>query len=197
MQNKDITAQQEALLNMQQQYLEALRSRENEVLQFILILASALGGFSWLMVKLLEGQSVSFNNTVYAFIFGTLAILLLLFLGAAYTLALGYNYRSVLLQLKKVEEKLEIKESVLQAWSKINCKYKLPEILKQFYMTYILGMVLVALSAAIALYILGSYVFSCILFTAGFVAIFYVEVVLRNKFRRKLENICMLERHCE
>lgn len=149
----------QALLNMQQQYLEALRSREKEALQYIVLLASSLGGFAWAL-KLLPLTKYNY----IAFVGIILAVLLVLMLGAVYSLALGYNYRYLILQLRKVENALCVTKHILCYWSKANKdnnwkspigrtseteqeyddKFRPPEVIKQFWIAYLWGIALVS-----------------------------------------------------
>ena len=180
----------EALLNMQKLYLEALRSRENEVLQFIVIIASALGGFSWLLGGLVSGQPHFSADALQLFIFGVLAILLLLSLGAMYTLALGYNYRSMLLQIRKLEEALKVNEVVLCSWSTAKCEYSLPEILKHFYTAYLLGHLLVALSTAYIFRLHKLPVLAYFSLIMEVLVLSYLYVFLPNEYGIKIGKIC-------
>ena len=74
------------LEGIHKQLLEALRHREQEIFHYLAILAPALGGFVWLLYK---------GVNPFLFAVGTLGVLLLLLLGALYSLALGYNYRYI------------------------------------------------------------------------------------------------------
>jgi len=89
------------LEGMQSSFLEALRHREEQIFRYLAILGPALGGFFWLLVK---------AKTLTAGILtaGTIGIQLLLLLGAVYSLALGYNYRCVVLQLAKLQVHLKL-----------------------------------------------------------------------------------------
>ena len=135
----------QALLNMQEQYLQALRSRESEVLQFITLFVSALGGFAWVLERAYSQQGNISSEALYYYIPTIMAILLILTLGATHTLALGYNYRSVVLQLRNVERKLDVESVILKEWIETSQKYKfkLPEMLKVFFVAYCLGIILV------------------------------------------------------
>lgn len=140
----------ETLRTMHEQLLEALRHREQEIFRYLAILVPALGGFVWLIYQ---------NVDLFLFTVGTVGVLLLLLLGAVYSLALGYNYRYITLQLAKIESKLGINESTLVDWPKTSEKflerYKLcgipwctpPEIIKVFWIAFqlgILGVMIVA-----------------------------------------------------
>jgi len=100
----------EALRNMHKMCLDALRHREQEIVRFLVILGPALGGFIWLAIKRNEDSLV--------FLIGTYGILFILFVGALYALALGYNYRYLTLQLAKFESpaNLKLKKVVLSYW---------------------------------------------------------------------------------
>ena len=140
-----------ALVNMHQLLLEALRHREQAIIRYLAILGPALGGFIWLM------QPENYNLKV--FIFGTISVLILLLLGAIYSLALGYNYRYIVLELAKLETALSIEKSMLKGWPRKRKdffkRYRLmnipwclpPEIIKVFWMTFIIGIVGVTVAA--------------------------------------------------
>jgi len=149
-----------AVENMHKTFLEALRHREQEILRYIAILAPALGGFVWLLNEVnLEGK-----NGVFIFTVGTLGILFLLFVGAVYSLALGYNFRYVTLQLAKMESDfcLNIKEFILESWLRTANEwveeYKKkrcfpPEIINVFWLSFIIAKIFVVLMAVIFLII--------------------------------------------
>jgi hypothetical protein len=96
------------LENMHGLFLEALRNREQEIFRYLAILGPALGGFGWLLYNR-SGHEVEFA-------FGTIVVILLLLLGAIYSLALGYNYRYIVLELAKLEAVLKIKNIMLIGW---------------------------------------------------------------------------------
>lgn len=96
-----------ALANMHQLFLEALRHREQEIFRYLAILGPALGGFIWL---------IHTGTSCGAFVVGIVSVLLLLLLGAVYSLALGYNFRYITLQLAKLEKKLKIEHYMLESW---------------------------------------------------------------------------------
>lgn len=128
-----------AAQNMHKTFLEALRHREQEILRFIAILAPALGGFVWLLFKL----DLNLTRDVFTFAAGTVGVLILLLIGAVYSLALGYNYRTITFQLAKLEAKaLKIHEFVLKSWPRTLEefeKYKRcypPEIIKVFWLAF-------------------------------------------------------------
>jgi len=191
-QSNNLTVREEALLNMQKLYLEALRSRESEVLQFIIILVSALGGFSWVIGKYISGGEQPQDPLIPAYAFTVLAVLLLLSLGAMHAMALSYNYRSILLQLRKIEQEMKVSNAILQAWRKKKCSYSLPEILKYFYTIYICGIILVSL---VSFYALSSYYpfFSYVVLIVGAVSIFMLCCCMRFYYAKKINDICKKE----
>ena len=150
--------QRVAVENMHKTFLEALRHREQEILRYIAILVPALGGFVWL----LNEMNLDSDNGPFIFTVGTLGILFLLFVGAVYSLALGYNFRYVTLQLAKMESDfcLNIKEFILGSWLRTANKwveeYKKkrcfpPEIIKVFWLAFVIAKIFVVLMAVIFL----------------------------------------------
>ena len=137
------------LRDMHRAYLEALRSREGEIIRFIAILAPALAGFIWLLkLQLIDKESPEL------FVVGTVGILFVLLLGAMYALALGYNYRYIILQIAKLELDgcLGVRNDMLRGWQITRpqdcvCKYCMPpEIIKVFWWAFIVGMVLIIIA---------------------------------------------------
>jgi len=151
-----------AMENMHKTFLEALRHREQEILRFIAILAPALGGFIWLLYEVgLESEKEIFIFTV-----GTLGVLFLLTIGAVYSLALGYNFRYITLQLAKMESDycLKIKDFMLKYWLRTPKEWKEkyrngrcfpPEIIKVFWLAFVIAKILVVLTAGVFLYTKG------------------------------------------
>lgn len=146
--------QRMTLVNMHKTFLEALRHREQEILRFIAILAPALGGFVWLLKQSLKNEHES-----YVFIVGTLGIQLFLLLGAVYSLALSYNYRLIIFQLATIEKKgcLNIDKYMLKIWPRKPCNFRKyifkilpwcdpPEIIKCFWLAFIIGIIGVTLA---------------------------------------------------
>jgi len=150
--------QRTAVANMHKTFLEALRHREQEILRFIAILAPALVGFIWLLNEV-DWKS---EKGIFIFTVGTLGILFFLLLGAVYSLALGYNFRYVTLQLAKMESDfcLNIKEFILKSWLRTPKEWKEkykngncfpPEIIKVFWLSFIIAKLLVVLAATFSL----------------------------------------------
>jgi len=144
-----------ALENMHGMLLEALRHREQEILSYLTILVPALGGFGWLLYYA--------GDRATLFVFGTVGVLLLLGLGAVYSLTLGYNYRYITLQLAKIEHLLGIKEAMLTGWPKSRKdflkryrKFRClpwctpPEMIKVFWRAFLCGIILVTAAAGSA-----------------------------------------------
>lgn len=142
----------DALVNMHKLLLEALRHREQEIIRYLAILGPALGGFLWLIL------ADQVNNLV--FIAGTIGVLFLLLLGAFYSLALGYNYRYITLQLAKLETNLGISDAMLEGWPKspkdFLKRYSIggripwctpPEVIWAFWLAFVVGIVGVTATA--------------------------------------------------
>ena len=134
----------ESLRNMHDLLLQALRHREQEIFQYLTILGPALGGFAWLYVG---------NFSTGVFTAGTVGVLLVLFLGALYSLVLGYNYRYLVLQLAKLEAALGIRDIMIVNWPRSSQDfldhYRLrrrmafcipPEIIKVFWWAFLMGL---------------------------------------------------------
>jgi hypothetical protein len=141
----------DALRDTHEAFLEALRRREQEIIQFLAILVPALGAFGWLL------KYAECKNPL--FIGGTIAIQLLLFFGACYSLALGYNSSYFTLQISKFQAALGIDKYMLEKWPRSSKSFKerfdkcsfpgsyLPEIIKVFYWAFLTMIVVVTLTA--------------------------------------------------
>lgn len=101
----------EILANYHKLLLEALRDREQEIFLYLAIMGPALGGFIWLLYEVE-------NTKPQIVLTATIGIWLLFLLGALYSVALGYNYRYITLQLRKLEEELGIQDEILASWGK-------------------------------------------------------------------------------
>lgn len=108
----DISPKDKAMLQIHDLLLQALRHREQDVLRFLAILGPALAG----IVFLHSTKIMTENGDEY--VLGMYAILGLLAISCAYTVALGYNYRSLTMQLAKLESEkyLGIDAAILNAW---------------------------------------------------------------------------------
>ena len=144
-------ASKEALENMHKLFLEALRHREQEIVPYLAIIGPALGGFVWLL---------SATDRADVFIVGTIGVLLLLLFGAIYSLALGYNYRYITLELAKLEKFLGITDKMLEGWPKspkeFLDRYKKccsipwctpPEVIKVFWRAFLAAIIGVSATA--------------------------------------------------
>ena len=111
---------EEALEKMHELLLGALRSRELEIFKYLTILGPALAGFGWLFY---QDSALAYQTPPRAigpglFIAVTVSVVLLLLLGAVYSLTLGCNYRYITLELAKLESQLSIKRAMLRQWPK-------------------------------------------------------------------------------
>ena len=146
--NKDQRRMIESVYNT---LLEALRHREQEILRYIAILAPALAAFIWLI-----RFDYGCEDKSFVFIVGTAGVLLLLLIGAIYSLALGYNFRQITFQLAKMESELclDISQYMLKGWPRRPEKFAKrygryctpPEIIKVFWLAFILFIIGVTLS---------------------------------------------------
>jgi hypothetical protein len=140
---------------MHKAFLEVLRHREQEILQFVVLLGPALGGFIWLL-------SADLRESPFRFVAGTYGVLLVLLMGAFYALALGYNYRYLTLQLAKLEKKnlLDLDDVVLASWPREYEEFENrnrwgvipwstpPGIIKVFWLTSLAGILGVTIVAS-------------------------------------------------
>lgn len=145
-----------ALMNMHGKFLDALRHREQDIIQFLGILGPALGGFIWLLGDLADHP--------FRFVAGTYGVLLVLFMGASYTLALGYNYRYMILQLAKLEAhpRLCLREVTLAYWPRRVSEFKKgsrwgflpwctpPDIIRVFWLAFLICIIGVTVVAWVA-----------------------------------------------
>lgn len=193
-------AQRTALENMHKIFLEVLRHREQEILRFLAILAPALGGFIWL----LNVYSKNKEEPV-VFITGTLGVLFLLTIGAVYSLALGYNFRTIIRQLAALESKkcLNIDKYILKSWPRKTEDFKKflfkkmqkipwcspPEIIKIFWIAFTIGILGVT---SISFYICPT---TGNLFSLFFgVICFFASVYFPYYYGKKINSACDEER---
>jgi hypothetical protein len=100
--------------------------------------------------------AVSGTDKPAVFVTGTLGVLFLLLVGAVYTVALGYNYRYITLQLAKIENLIDIRDFISVGWprdAKVFAeKYgrwcEPPEVIKVFWLTFLVAIAGVTISAA-------------------------------------------------
>jgi hypothetical protein len=147
----------DVLKSMHGALLEALRHREQEIFSYLAILVPALGGFVWL---LRDGAN---NKAITTFVAGSVGVLLMLLLGAAYSLTLGYNYRYITFQLAKIEQRLNVTSTMLQGWPKspkdFRARYRWhfipwctpPEMIKVFWLAFLVGILGVTIVASYSL----------------------------------------------
>jgi len=92
--------------------MEALKSREGEVLTLLGFLLPALAGFGTLAYYFEREDGISEKM----FVLGWMAMQALLALGAKYILAMAYNFRYNLLQMHKIEYEVQVQQVVLDGW---------------------------------------------------------------------------------
>lgn len=92
-------------------YLDALRHREQDILQYLTILVPAITGFGWVWYKT-SGEG-------FGFFCGAVVTIGILLLGAVYSWALGYNYRYVVFALVKLEKLLDIRKALPVKWQRL------------------------------------------------------------------------------
>jgi hypothetical protein len=147
------------LRKMHDLLIESLRSREQEVFKYLGILVPALGGFGLLVYVTVwppaTNRPPTPAETELIFILGSTGVLLLLFLGTIYSLALGYNFRYITLELAKIEARLGITAAMLRGWPKSPCKFLKyryclpPEVIKYFWAAFVGGIAFVTVSACV------------------------------------------------
>jgi hypothetical protein len=135
---------------------EALRHREEAIIQYLAILGPALGGFVWLLLN------VGYDATkTKVFVVGTVGVMAVLWMGAMYSLALGFNFRYITLVLAKIEAKLGADEFTILGWPRspkaFLRKYRLcrmpwctpPEIIWIFWISFLIFIPTIAAVALI------------------------------------------------
>lgn len=139
------------LRGMHAELLKSLRRREQEIFSYLAILVPALTGFFLLLT----------SNNVSLFLIGSMGVILLLLLGSLYSLALGYNYRYITLQLAKIERWLSADHGLLEGWPKapdqFRVRYSLwgiipwctpPAIIQVFWYAFLVGIIGVTAAAS-------------------------------------------------
>jgi len=170
--------------------LEALRQREQDVIRYIAILAPALGGYVWLL------KEYGTNTTV--FVAGTLGVILLLFVGAVYTVALGYNFRYITLQLAKLETLIDTRDFILAGWPRdakvFAKKYGRwccpPEVIRVFWLAFLFAIAGVTVSGSAAT---KDHFSSSIIIAVGGSAL-GVSLITPVCYGRKIKRKCRKER---
>lgn len=185
--------QRMAMENMHKTFLEALRHREQEILRFLAILAPSLCGFIWLLTKGVDA---------FVFTIGTLGILFFLLLGAVYSLALGYNFRYITLQLAKMESDncLGIRGFMLKRWLRTPKKWKKksraswipyctpPEIIKVFWLAFVIAEIFITFAACFFLWNRCENI--CIIIIGGIFCIIIAVLLAPMFYGWKLHKIC-------
>jgi hypothetical protein len=137
------TKHSKVLEQMHELLIGALRSREQEVFMYLAILGPALAGFGWLLYKQPPAMFV---------FWGTCSVLLLLLLGAFYSLSLGYNFRYITLELAKLETILGIRSAMLIGWPKSRCDFlerrwcSPPDVIAAFWYAFLAGILWVTIT---------------------------------------------------
>lgn len=173
---------------------EALRHREQEVVRYLAILGPALGGFVWLLHAGTDNKSV--------FTVGTMGVLLLLLLGAVYSLALGYNYRYIVFQLAKFEVVMGIRDAMLVGWPRSKQdfldRYQLcccipwctpPEVIKVFWLAFLAG--ILGVSITVWTYKPDALVLWLVILTGS--VCFLTGLLVPIRFGFKLRRLCSNE----
>jgi len=192
--------------NMHKTFLEALRHREQEILRFMAILAPALGGFIWLLT--LDDCK---DNNLYVFSIGTIGVLFLLAVGAVYSLALGYNYRCITLQVAKIEATcLGFRDVILEEWPRKRADfierykflfnkpyYEPPEIIKVFWYAFIVGGLGVTLAYLVRIFTAKSVglevITGAITVLASAIVFVWVIYKVTLGYGKKFQKICNAE----
>lgn len=134
----DSTLVTNMLLDKHRLMLEALRTREQDIIRYLVILGPALAGFTWLIRYFNEVGEISFA-------IGTGGIIFILFIGGWYSIALGYNYRYIQFHLMKLEKPLKRGLYMPSSWPKDKDDFKKrygklclpPEIIKVFWFSFV------------------------------------------------------------
>jgi cytochrome bd-type quinol oxidase subunit 2 len=189
------TKHAKALEQMHGSLIDALRSREQEIFLYLAILGPALGGFAWLVYEAGTGKTLS----AALFSFGTLSALLVLLLGAGYSITLGYNYRYVLLELAKIERVLGIRDAMLVGWPKKREDFykrfcKPPEIIQVFWIAFLVGIIYVTVvaTAYLACRKQHNYCWGAFTFLAGIVC-FCIGLLSSKHYGCRLTNLAKME----
>lgn len=193
----------ELLRNMHGRFLEALRHREQEIFSYLGILVPAAGGFVWLLIFHLKNEALKANalNDEWLFTCATLGVLLMLFLGAAYSLALGYNYRYITFQLAKIEHYFGAHTVILKGWPKSRDeflrRYRIfkcipwrtpPAIINVFWLAFLVAIVFVTASASATILNCSKLAFVALLLVG--VSLSLWSAILPIRFGCKLSKLC-------
>lgn len=177
--NKKSSQSNETMIeNTHKLFLEALRHREHQIVQFLAILVPTLGAFLWLLrpVKCEEGTLPVSPELIAT---GAIAAIFLLCVGAVYAVTLGYNFRSVVMQMAKIEWKKNIRGYTLNAWPRCpndfkTCYLRPPEMIMVFWVSFLVGIVGVA---GAAWYHLNSIPACCLVMLFAFMALMVTVLI--------------------
>jgi hypothetical protein len=177
--DSDENPNEDVLKEFHKLMLEALRQREKDIIQFVAVLAPALGGFVWLVKELeVYPERVFCKQDQYTFMIGTIGVVFLLAIGAAYTAALGYNFRYITMQLAKLEYRWGVSGSMLKGWPRSSSAFRNrygkycipPDIICVFWSAFLLSIVLVTGAACVLMPVPR---ILCFVGPAGLVALLY------------------------
>jgi len=178
------------LADMHKLFLEALRQREQDIMRYLAILGPALAGYIWLLSKIDD-----IDKTIVTI--GIAGIIFVLLVGAVYSVALGYNYRYITMQLAKMESKMKIRPNILAAWPrevkdfrKIYCEP--PEIIKVFWISFLTAIIGIGVATC---FFEGFTITSCKIIPLSLFA-FQVGFYSPIYYGRKLRKICKAEGPC-
>lgn len=125
--------------------LGALRAREADILRFVGFLVAGLGVFFYTFYQYMKhGYSVADPNNAYALLLliGSGFAVVILTIGNVYASALGYNFRSILLYICKLERGLGIERYRPKKWpnssEKPKAKFFPPELIGVFWWSFLL-----------------------------------------------------------
>ena len=186
---------EKVLQDMHRLFLEALRHREQDIIRFLAILGPALAGYIWLLKNY---KNCRFDDHVFTA--GTIGILFILFVGAWYSVALGYNFRYVTMQIAKLDSCLNINRYILKGWPRKVSDFKEryyckiikkpwctpPEIIKIFWYIFIFLIIAISISAGFAL---KWNWYSSVVIIAGLLSII-LTLYWPIHYGKKLKNMC-------
>ncbi|MGD0267395.1 MAG: hypothetical protein ABSD47_20995 [Candidatus Methylomirabilota bacterium] len=119
----EISRDDQAALDLHKIMLEAMRAREGEILRFAAFLLPALGGIiAFPLVVKVQGTTVPGAPFIT-----TLTVMILLFFGGWYALALSYNYRYLKIVVCRLQHVLSLNSFLPTEWRKGEGKWaKIP-----------------------------------------------------------------------
>ncbi len=182
-----IETRDEIAMKKNELYLRALRQREDDVVKFLGLLVPALVGYIWLLTK----SSEVCEQTLFS---GTVGVIFVLSVGAVFTVALGFNYRYITLQMAKIDVFYSVDKLVLKKWPRKPGDFKMifcspPEILKIYWISYL---ILILLICCISCLFIDKCSYLCIIFVISFIALLF-SILLPFYYGCKIQKICELE----